>query len=110
MNSYDLILSKLVGAGLEEHLMVTPDSGKNVRINIFHGSGASQPYAVVKLVWDLDGDDEELLWTVKTNGDLPTEIVIPKADVDGVKKLSMCLENSGSDDIYLSAFASVSEF
>ena len=104
----ELIISKEVAGNTEDCVTAIPTAGKDVFIFSFFGSAAFSQNAVVKLVWDFGGT-EELIWTVKGEMPMPFKYTIPSASVDGVKKLAVCLENTGTGSVYLSGYCEFKE-
>jgi len=106
MASQKLLLAKNVTSFNEECVTHVVPSGKKVWIMRFHGEAAFSPNSAVKLVWDMGGAGEEILWSIKGGGDIPLGAAeaIEKTG-DGVKKMAVCLDNGESGSIFMSGFA-----
>lgn len=97
-----LRVSALVESGTEEFDYYVPANGEVVQILQFVGEGAYSTNSVTRLVWDLDGPNEECLWTIKGSGVMPESIEVTG---DGVKKLAVTIENAEQGSLYMSAYA-----
>jgi len=104
----ELFISKEVQAGIEECETYTVKSGKKSRVLFFKGEAAFSKNSAVKLVWDYNGVGEEVLWSTKGEGSLPSGTVIEKIG-DGVKEWAVCLDNGETGPLYMSGFAEIYE-
>jgi len=95
----ELELSMKVLSGDEECSTYIPADGKKFNVQAFHGE-ASLVSSAVKLVWDLNGVGEELLWAMKGSAAMPNIDMIRTGD--GVKKIALCLDNAEADPIFMS--------
>lgn len=104
---HEMTISEEVSSGSEECVSYTPPSGNDVHIYLFAGEAAYTKNAAVKLVWDYGGGGETVIWTIKGSGSMPFTHVIPSADIDGVKKLAICLDNGESGALFMSGHAEI---
>lgn len=105
INLVELRIAKEVASSTEDCVTHIPPSGAYVLISDFVGDAAFQPNAAVKLVWDVGGAGETVLWSIKGNHEMPGDIEI--LDSDGVKKLGVCLDNGEAGPLFLSGYAKV---
>lgn len=102
-----LLISKDVTAGNEDCDTYIPANGVEINITDFHGEGAFDPNAAVKLIWDYSGGGEEILWTIKGSSQAPIQF---KRTGDGVKKIAICLDNGmSSGSVFMSGYANIIE-
>ena len=99
-----LRLSQEVTAGTIVCSAVTPPKNAMFVVEKFVASGALQPDAVVRIVWDWGGVDE-VLWTSKSPDSAPEEFKRPCKT--GTEEFRLCLENNHSSDLYLSGYVKI---
>jgi hypothetical protein len=99
----ELELAKQVLSADEECDTYIPPLDKDFNVQEFYGEAAYSTNSAVKLVWDLDGANEEILWATKGSGGMPNIDIIRTGD--GVKKLALCLDNGEADPIFMSGHA-----
>lgn len=97
----------------EENIVVesiTPTAGKDIVIQSFYAEGGFDPKALVCLVWDKGGNDEEVFWVIRGSGKMPFKKLIAKNRVDGVKNLSLILENTSAiNNVYMAGYCKFTE-
>lgn len=98
-----LYISQSVANGVEVCDSMVPADGAIVNVLSFFGSALFTKASSVKLVWDLDGTPE-LLWSI--SGEASAPISFTKTG-DGVKKLSVCLNNGESTAANMSGCATI---
>lgn len=86
-----------------------PTAGKDLMIDFFSGEGGHSPDTGVCLIWDLGGEDEELIWVVRGSSTMPAKLMIDKTRVDGAKKLSLVLDNTSQGSVHMAGYCRFSE-
>ena len=94
-------ISEEVAASTEEYDDSCVPATGNFDIVVFHGEGAFDPNAAVKLVWDFGGGSEEVIWTIKGSGSMPFRITLTG---NNSKKLAVTLDNGMSGSIFMSGY------
>ena len=112
MGVKEIRISEEVSAGVEtcEHFAVPANVGGTgqitAKVSFFQGSAAFLQNAVVKIMWDRGGASEEILWSCKGEQVFERHIIIPSPD--GVKMVSLCLDNGSAGDLVMSGYMEVS--
>ena len=105
MAKIKLYKSKDVTNGTESSDDYVPPDGKKFYILEMHGSAAFSKNSVVKLIWDYGGADN-VIWSLKGDGHTPDsfrgELI---ATGNGVKKLSLVLDNGETTNVVMSGLA-----
>lgn len=100
----ELTISQEVSADTEQCETYIPPNMATIEVLEFFGSGAFSKNSSVKLVWDLDGAGETVLWSHKGEAAAPRRFTVTG---DGVKKLAVCLDNGEPGPIFMSGYAKI---
>jgi len=98
---------KVLATTRESHEYIVPN-GKKFRVIEFFGETGSGGNCAVILMWDTAGVQKPL-WIIKGSNEMPN-LAGPKTlttDTNGVKKLAICLDNAGSNNVYMAGFARI---
>jgi hypothetical protein len=109
MDIIELKISKEVAASTADAETHTPAAGKKVSIRQFVGSAAFVVNCVVRLVWKYGVAGETIFWTINGDSKMPYALYLPDAEVDGVNKLAIVLDNGTAGPVYMSGFLEVGE-
>ena len=103
----ELSLSMEVAGESMECDVYIPANGKRFKVLNFEGEAAFDVNAAVKLVWIMNHVSEtaETLWSIKGAGQLPKSI--SRSNADGIRKLSLCLDNGLTGAVFLSGHARI---
>jgi len=104
------LVQKVTNVGPDSKVVVTmtPVVDKDVVIEGFIASVGHDLSTNACITWDDGGTAEKIIWTINGNDEINFKFVIDSNDVDGVKKLSLILlNNSGTDNVYMSAMCKV---
>jgi hypothetical protein len=93
----DLHYEKVTG-GTEVLVEQTPADGAEWRITKAEGIAPSSSDGWVAVVWDYEGDNEEILFLTYTSSEKQLSRTITG---DGTKKLTLVLHNDGGSDLYM---------
>jgi len=96
----ELKLCLEVASGTEELEIYVPPSGAKVRVITFASEGPYSENSVTSVKWDGD-----YVWAIKGSGKIPFEHIIPASDCDGIKELSISMDNGEAGNIVMSAYA-----
>lgn len=106
MDEIELLINEIVEFGTEFSTEYVVPEGKTAYIYIFKSSLPDSAKAVARLVWDYNGDEQDL-WVLHRHGSMPDRDINIKVVGDGVKKLALVCDNACSNDYYFNAFAKV---
>lgn len=83
-----------------------PPTGSLVAIKKFWGSGAGLPNAAICLLWDYGEAGEEIIGSIKMEGDAPNNSIriIETTETDNAKKIALCATNSEAGSLLLSGY------
>ena len=95
--------SQNVAAQTEVCQTITPPA-KDFYVTKFIGSAAFSQNCAVKLVWDMGGAGEQVLWSIKGSSEITEEFELTG---DGVKQLAICLDNGLTGPVLMSGFAKI---
>ena len=103
----ELRLSMEVAAETMECDVYTPPSGKKFEVLIFQAEAAFNVNAAVALVWihDHTTEAQDTLWSTKGSGHMGKPVT--RTNADGVRKLSLCLDNGLTGPAFLSGYARI---
>ena len=101
MSVKEISISQEVLSGIEVCEHYTPKNGEKIRVLEFVGSSAFVSNAVVKLIWDFNGTNEEVLWSHKGEGSCPVNFELIG---DNVKKIAVCLDNGENGPLFMSGY------
>jgi len=82
-----------------------PPNGSTITLQEFFAEGAYTANSEARVVWDFEGDQEELLWTIKGSGTFRNRVKIENAD--GVKKIALVCDNGEQQPMTISAFMTI---
>ncbi|NIM44531.1 MAG: hypothetical protein GTO54_02685 [Nitrososphaeria archaeon] len=103
----ELHLSEEVSATSETCQSFVPASGKDVFIHFFAGESEAGDDTSVRLVWNFEGSPEECVWTIDGSATMPFKYKIDSTDVDGIKKLGLCLTNNTNAAHFMSGHVDI---
>lgn len=104
---HTLRISKEVNSLREEYTTYTPAEGKKIKITKFAAEGIYTANSACKLIWDLGGQSETVLWSIRGTGEMPGPISI--SDTNGVKQLAISCDNAELSRQLMSAYCEFEE-
>lgn len=89
------------GLSTEIDEFILPPETKKVVIKKFEGDAAFTTNSAIVLIWD-PGGIHRVIWSTKGVQSIELNEVIPKSERDGIRKLSLRLDNGLLGPIYMS--------
>ena len=103
IENFELKIVNSVPKKTELAKYIVPPSGTRVKIFEFVAEAAYTNLSEIRIVWDYEGANEELLWVIRGSNVFTKVIIIDSQEVDGVKKLALVCDNGEKKDMNMAA-------
>jgi hypothetical protein len=101
----EINFTKNILALSDDKIEYTPVAGKKVNIRAFICGGELSSLVSAKLVWKSGLTQEQAIWTASPGTEMPFVHIVPYAEIDGVNKLGIILENNSTLSKNMSSYA-----
>jgi len=100
-------ISEKVDPLIENYQSYTPPANSTVTIQQIVGEGAYTLNSEIRVVWDYNSENSEILWTIRGSGIFSNKIIIDSIKTDGNKVLALVVDNGESNKLNISAHMTI---